>query len=289
MTSTLWQVHFQCPAQWAEVFAEAYEDEVAAVSWLGQDTDQDWTIELIYEGEPDLYHIQKTLQSLENQHGIETQDFRAEPVPQKDWVKESYQQFPPLKLGRFYVYGSHVEEAPPQDMHAILVDAATAFGSGQHGTTAGCLLILDQIAPENPRAVLDMGCGSGILAMAMASLWTGKVLACDNDPEAVRVTQENAQLNNLTLVAFSSEGFLSPILSENGPFDVITANILAGPLIEMAPQMRQHTALGGKIVLSGLLITQAPQVLAAYQDQGFVLLEEKPLNEWMTLLMERVR
>lgn len=134
-----------------------------------------------------------------------------------------------------------------------------------------------------------MGCGSGILAMAMASLWTGKVLACDNDPEAIRVTQENAQLNNLTLDAFSSEGFLSPILSENGPFDVITANILAGPLIEMAPQMRQHTALGGKIVLSGLLITQAPQVLAAYQDQGFVLLEEKPLNEWMTLLMERVR
>ncbi|WVX67649.1 Ribosomal protein L11 methyltransferase domain protein [Candidatus Bealeia paramacronuclearis] len=177
----------------------------------------------------------------------------------------------------------------PSDMHSILVDAATAFGSGQHSTTAGCLLILDQLAPLNPKTALDMGCGSGILALAMASLWACPILACDNDFEAVRVTQENAILNKLDdhLQSFQSEGFASPRLKEEGPFEIITANILAGPLIEMAGDMRIHTTLGGKIVLSGLLITQAPQVIVAYEAQGFRLLEEKPIQEWMTLLMER--
>lgn len=289
MAPALWQVRFQCPAHFAEIFVEAFEEEASAASWLGQDTDQDWTVELIYEEAPNLDYIKDTIGLIEAENATTVKNLISELVPQKDWVKETYQQFPPLKLGQFYVYGSHVEEAPPPDMKAIIVDAATAFGSGQHGTTAGCLLLLDQIAKVAPKNALDMGCGSGILAMAMASIWSAPVYACDNDPEAVRVTQENASLNQLKLNAFQSEGFSSPILTENGPFEVIMANILASPLIEMAPQMRQHTTLEGKIILSGLLITQAPQVIAAYQDQGFVLLEEKPINEWMTLLMERAR
>ena len=289
MTPTLWQVRFQCPAEFAALFAEAFEEDASATSWIGQDTDPEWTVELIFEDQPNLDYIKDTVGLIESENGVSIKNLISEPVPQKDWVKESYQQFPPLKLGQFYVYGSHVEEAPPQDMKAILVDAATAFGSGQHGTTAGCLLLLDQIIKVNPKNALDMGCGSGILALAMASMWDSPILACDNDPEAVRVTKENADLNRLKLNAFQSEGFSSSLLTDYGPFEVITANILAGPLIEMAPQMHQHTALGGKIILSGLLIAQAPQVLAAYQEQGFTLLEEKPINEWMSLLMERVR
>lgn len=289
MTPTLWQVRFQCPAEFAALFADAFEEDAAATSWIGQDTDPEWTVELIFEDQPNLDYVKDTIGLIEAENGTSIKGLISEPVPQKDWVKESYQQFPPLKLGQFYVYGSHVEESPPQGMKAILVDAATAFGSGQHGTTAGCLLLLDQIVKVNPKSALDVGCGSGILALAMASMWDSLILACDNDPEAVRVTKENADLNRLNLNAFQSEGFSSSILTDYGPFEVITANILASPLIEMAPQMRQHTALAGKIILSGLLITQAPQVLAAYQEQGFTLLEEKPINEWMSLLMERVR
>ncbi len=208
-------------------------------------------------------------------------------VEERDWVAEVQADFKPMHAGRFYVYGSHIESAPPKGSIPILMDAGAAFGTGEHATTSGCLQLLSRIRPR-PSRVLDMGAGTAILGIGAAKRWpTSRVLAVDNCPVAVRVSAANALRNQVQqrVRCAVSEGYNSRIVRENGPYDIILANILAGPLIEMAADQCRTIKAGGYLILSGLLNRQERKVLNAYEARGFKLLHAARRDDWSALLL----
>jgi ribosomal protein L11 methyltransferase len=217
---------------------------------------------------------------------------RIELLPERDWVAENQASFPPSTAGRYFVHGSHYRAGVPAGRLGLLIDASTAFGTGDHATTRGCLLALDAIALQGPRRrVLDMGTGTGILAIAAAKTWRRHVLARDIDIEAVRVTARNAGRNGVAALidVRCSDGYRERGLHRAGPFDLILANILARPLAVMAPALARALAPGGLAVLSGLLGRQEGAVLAAHRAQGLSLVARIPLDGWHTLVLSRGR
>lgn len=231
------------------------------------------------------------LEPLAEVFGFPLPPLALETLAERDWVAESQRNLPPQTAGRFWVHGSHVKAAPPAGLIALQVEASIAFGTGRHETTQGCLVALSELAAAGvtPHSALDLGCGSGVLAMAIAKLWPdARVLAADNDAPSVGVTQENAVLNGVPAIeAFESEGYAAPRLHAAAPFALIAANILAAPLIALAPDLARHLAPGGRAILSGLLTTQAAEVLAAHEAEGLVLLEARSYGEWDTLLLQK--
>lgn len=219
-------------------------------------------------------------------------EYRIEPLQDRDWLAESYRALPPFTIGSFFIYGSHYEGPKPDGKIPLLIEAATAFGSGEHGTTSRCILAVEHVKNlgVTPSNILDMGCGSGILAAAAAKLWPDvPVFAADNDPECVRVTQRHLATNHIHNVrTFQSEGYeeQSPVW-DNAPYDFIIANILAGPLIDMAAEQSKALAKGGYLILSGTLKEQAERVTNAYTAHKLKLIAEFPGDEWMTLLMQK--
>ena len=195
-----------------------------------------------------------------NAQGLRRIDLTVAPVAATDWLARTAEGFPAQPIGRFWVHGSHIATAPPAGTVPILLDAGQAFGSGEHATTQGCLLALGRLAGRRRlRRVLDLGCGSGILAIAAAKLGAARVIAADNDPVAVAVARENATRNRVghRIRCLTSEGYRNPLLSAFGPYDLILANILADPLCALARECARHLAPGGTAVLSGLLDRQA--------------------------------
>lgn len=222
--------------------------------------------------------------------GLEPLDFSIEALPALDWVAESQKGRPPLSAGRFFVYGSHAAARRPAAALAIRIEAGQAFGTGHHESTRGCLLALDVLSRGNrPRMCLDLGCGSGVLAIAMAKLWRAPVLAADIDPLAVTITWENARLNEVGpwVRALGSDGPARRVLIRPGPYDVIAANILAGPLSAMAGDLAGVLAPGGTLILSGLLRHQEAAVLARYRARRLRLTQRLTLGDWVTLTLER--
>lgn len=215
-----------------------------------------------------------------------------EELQDRDWLAESYRALPPFTVGSFFIYGSHYKGSKPDGQIPLLIEAATAFGSGEHGTTSRCMLAIEHVKSSGfaPRNILDMGCGSGILAIAAAKLWpVVPVLAADNDPECVRVSDLHVRTNGVeNIKTFQSEGYepQSPVWND-APYDFIIANILAGPLIDMAEEQSKALAAGGYLILSGTLAEQAERVLAAYTPHGLNLAAEFPGDEWMTLLLQK--
>ncbi|MEO1039681.1 MAG: 50S ribosomal protein L11 methyltransferase [Pseudomonadota bacterium] len=209
------------------------------------------------------------------------------PLPEADWVAMSLAGLPPVEAGRFVVHGSHTDvEALTDGAQPILIEAGPAFGTGHHGTTKGCLIALDRLergAPA-PKRVLDLGCGTGALAIAAAMLWPrAEIIASDIDPEAVAETDINADKNGMAarISAWTADGFDHEAL--NGPFDLILANILAGPLQELARALSARLTPGGVTVLSGLLEEQEAAVRAAYEAEDLTLLERDSLDGWVIL------
>jgi ribosomal protein L11 methyltransferase len=196
----------------------------------------------------------------------------------------------PVEAGRFFVYGSHDADKLPDDKIGLLIEAAMAFGTGHHGTTHGCLLAFDRLLTEGlPEGkVADIGCGTAVLAMAAAKVWTGPVWASDMDGIAVDVAQANAECNDLAdrIICLEAAGFDHDALRAEAPFDLVFANILMGPLVELAPDMAAYTTTGGYVILSGILNEQADTVIAAYAAQGFGLHRRDELGEWTTLTLQ---
>ena len=293
MTSTtLWKLTFALPEnRFGQLFADALEFKSISSSWHeNPDNPHEWIFQALYEASPDLDETKSLLAPLWKNIGLDAPNYKVEEVPPKDWLKETYTNFPPLEIANFYIYGSHVENPQPGDRFALNVNAATAFGSGEHETTEGCLLAIHQLAQKREfNSPLDMGCGSGILAMAMAKTFGCTVLAVDNDPEAVKMTQQNAYLNNLDqkIIPRLSEDFSDFSVQEEGPYDIITANILAGPLCTIAHNLSKNLEQGGYVILSGLLNTQKEMVESSYRMANCTLSDSICLGDWTTLIMRK--
>lgn len=212
-------------------------------------------------------------------------------LPEVDWVAKVRRDLSPVTAGRFFLYGSHDADKVPEGVVPLLIEATVAFGTGHHGTTLGCLRALDRLVAAGHVAhnVADIGAGTGVLALAAAKVWPGTVLASDIDQVAVDVALANAQVNGLAerLICVEAAGFAHPTIKARAPFDLIFANILKGPLIELAPDMAAHAAPGATVILSGLLVVQAEAVTAAYAAQGFILQTRDDIGEWSTLVLTK--
>jgi len=216
-----------------------------------------------------------------------------EDLPDRDWVAENQRSFQPFAVGPFWVHPSHDAAAVPAGALPLRIDAGLAFGTGTHATTRGCLELLATLDPAETGNAVDVGCGSGILAIAMAKLWRRPVIGGDNDPQAVDVARENAELNGVgALCRFEvSSGLQAPVLAERAPYQLIVANILAGPLLGLCDSFTTAAMPGARTLLSGLLVEQADEVVAAYRRKGFVLERHIDLETggawWRTLLLRR--
>ncbi len=211
--------------------------------------------------------------------------------PDVNWVAKSLEGLQPVIAGGFYVHGSHEESPPPAGLTAIRIDAAQAFGTGHHETTTGCLEAIDRVLKRRRfRSMLDVGTGTGVLAIALAKRTHLPVLATDIDPIAVTTTVENARDNGVgrQVIAIEATGLDHRQIATSAPYDMIVANILAGPLTALAPAMRKIAEPGCVVILSGILIHQAPRVIAAYSRMGIVLKQKITRKEWATLVMERM-
>ena len=213
-----------------------------------------------------------------------------ETLPEVDWVAHSLEGLKPVRAGRFFVHGSHDRARRRIGDLAIEIEAGLAFGTGHHGTTAGCLETIDAvIRRERPANALDLGTGSAVLAIAIAKLAHIPVLATDIDPIATRVAAQNARLNGASawIETATATGFHHPLFARRGPFDLIVANILARPLMRLAPDMKRHLAPGGSLILSGILERQREAVLAAYNGQRFRHVSTLRREGWVTIHLKR--
>ncbi|MFW6077098.1 MAG: 50S ribosomal protein L11 methyltransferase [Hyphomicrobiales bacterium] len=258
----------------SEALVEAGEPEAAAVSLAEADERHDlWQVEAYYEEEP----------SPEAFADLGAAGLAIEPLPETDWVARSLEGLAPVRAGRFLVHGSHDRHLPPGGTR-LEITAGTAFGTGHHATTRGCLIAADLwLRRRRPRRILDMGSGTGVLAIAAAKVSRAPALAVDIDPEAVRVTRENARLNGAS--GLVDAAIALPAAAQR--YDLIFANILAGPLVELAGELVRRLAPGGALVLSGLMVEQERQVAAAYRNRDLRLDRRLRLDAWSTLLFTR--
>lgn len=212
--------------------------------------------------------------------------FQSEELPDIDWVLHSLEGLKPVRAGSFFVHGAHDRDKIEPNEIPIQIDAGLAFGTGHHGTTAGCLeMIEDLVKSEYPTNALDLGTGSAVLAIAIAKLAPIPVLATDNDPIAIGVAADNALINGVAehIITATAEGFNHPIFRSYAPFDLIVANILARPLMDLAADLRANLAPNGSIILSGILDTQHDMVLEAYQAQGLTHQKTLHRDNWVTI------
>ncbi len=210
------------------------------------------------------------------------------PLPDEDWIAMSLEGLPSVEAGRFLVYGEHTSSDLTEGQIGLWIEAGPAFGTGHHGTTKGCLEALDRIDQSGfrPETVLDLGTGTGLLAIAAAKIWSDcEILATDIDEESVIETVENAAKNGVKtrIEAVTADGFHHPVF-DDASYDLIFANILAGPLITLAPQIAARLQPGGRIILSGLLEEQSDKVEAAYDAEGLARIDKAVLGEWVTLV-----
>ena len=272
------------------VFELVFSELLDSVATSHQrDDNGDWHIEALFEYAPDAAVIDSLLAPLYQQQGITPVPIIVVPVETRDWLAENRAAFPPLHIGRFWIYGSHVTQPQPPASLPLLIDAALAFGSGTHPTTEGCLRAMQMIRNSAPRRVLDMGCGSAILAMAGARLWPScQIVAADNDPVAVRVAARNRALNAISPAKMRlavSHGFGSRIVCNQAPYDLVLANILAGPLSRMGPDLVPGLEPDSWLILSGFLNRQARSVEVAYRAQNMRVWHRICLGDWTTIIM----
>ncbi len=298
----MYRASLKFPADYKEealaLLAEAFSDISSAHVALREGSHTgDWKVEWILSENPNKSDLTARLAVQASIYGLEVPHFTwdiSKIDTDTDWLAASYRQFPPFSVGPFFIHGSHYEENIPAGQMALRIDAATAFGSGEHGTTKGCLQAMLDLKGRGqcPWNVLDMGTGSGILAIAAWKLWKTPILAIDNDPECIRVTEHHCDLNGVkiggsAISTQTGDGFSAPLVAKKAPFDLIIANILAAPLIDMAEDLAEVSDEKGYVILSGMLGEQAQNVLAAYEPLGFTLKDHYDIGEWSTLCLHR--
>ncbi len=300
-----WRAFITVPASQLDAFSPLFSGLGAAESLFecGESIPGTmmWRIEGLFSASPAVEDLAARAAVLAASAGVAEPMITLEKVPATDWLTANVAAFPPLTAGRFYVHGDHIKGPFPPGALRLKVNAATAFGTGEHGSTRGCLLALDALRKRDPKAlrtvprdrtaVLDMGCGTGILALAAAKAWHRPVLAADIDPEAVRVARYNARANGVFSIVETrlSDGPGDILIKKHAPYAVITANILARPLVSMARSLSSLLMPGGYIVLAGLMEAHESMVGNAYRAQGLRLTTRYRLSPWSTLVMQRRR
>ncbi|MBX3488625.1 50S ribosomal protein L11 methyltransferase [Parvibaculum sp.] len=309
MTTPLWKFSFIVPYEAADAFSDALEAAIwpealsistleaepgssplvkTASDWNEVEAHGRWRVEALYDERPDEAALRVLLAAPEGATGAKADNLRIEPLPDADWVAKSLEGLAPVRAGRFFVFGRHDADKVPAACIPIEVEANQAFGTGHHATTAGCLEYISELIDERPPVhALDIGTGTGLLAIALAKATRRAVLASDIDPVAVEVARANAQANGVGpwVTAVTAAGFDHPALAARAPYDLIVANILARPLVRLAPAFGRHLAAGGTLILSGLLGTQENMVTSAMTMQGLRLVSRKPKGDWVTLRM----
>jgi ribosomal protein L11 methyltransferase len=284
-----WQVLFSLSTAAVGTAEEAFSDIATSVSNFETDEENGiWSFELIFDYKPDMAELERRLMVIAVLHNVPQPVFTIAQLVQDDWLSQVARDFPPLSIGRFFVHGTHILERAKAGGISIQVDAGAAFGSGEHGTTRCCLEAMEYLAKKHKfYNVLDMGTGSGILAIAAAKLWKTKILAVDLDPVSVRVTSENSRINHVQkfIKTGVSDGYSSQQVQRGAKYDLIISNILARPLIAFAKDLRKNLADGGVAVLSGLLVSQEKQVMAAHKMQGLSLKKKFTHQGWCTLII----
>ncbi|SFT97570.1 50S ribosomal protein L11 methyltransferase [Sedimentitalea nanhaiensis] len=242
-----------------------------------------WEVGGYFEAEPDGAALALLAAA------FDAKPFVISEVPETDWVAHVRRELAPVQAGRFFVYGSHDADKVPDDCEPLLIEAAMAFGTGHHGTTLGCLRALETLIGQGFVAdrVADIGCGTAVLAMAAARVWSGTILASDIDRVAVDVAEANLRANGMIgqVHCVEAAGFDHPELQASAPYDLIFANILKGPLVALAPDLTAHLRTGGYAILSGILNEQADDVVAVYGECGNDLAGREQIGDWTTLIL----
>lgn len=287
----VWRISLVVPRRAAEAFAETLEGLSAAVAWPAPEEEigPEIRLDAFLVDEPDGTALRRALQGAAAACDVTEPKPDIVWLPPRDWLDDNRRAFEPFAVGRYFVHDSDFHGPVPAARIPLQVDAGLAFGSGRHESTAGCLMALDGLAHRRIRRVLDMGCGSGILAIAAARTWPARVLAGDVDPAAVRVAAANTHVNGVAsrVRVVLSDGYVARPIRRRRPYDLIVANILAKPLRRMAPDLARHLRPGGFAVLAGFVAGDSGMVLEAHRQVGLVLAGHVDVGGWRTLLLRR--
>ncbi len=291
--ATLWRMTLSGDAISQAGYVRALEEEAGAITAFETAPNGPWKIEAFFETKPDLGRLAPLVFAVAKELGCRVPALDVEEIAERDWLAENQASFPPLRIGRFFVHGSHVTEKPPAGAWRVGLDASIAFGSGEHATTKGCLAAIEALAKKRRLGrVLDIGTGSGILSIGALRAGARKALASDIDPPSVTLARENMQANG---VAARATVKLAAGLAKLGPtrgrFDLVMANILARPLTMLATPLSRAVAPGGFLVLSGLLAEQETWVARAYLARGLRFVGRAAAGPdtvgWRTLVFRR--
>ncbi|MBM3581577.1 MAG: methyltransferase domain-containing protein [Alphaproteobacteria bacterium] len=304
----LWQIAFETAPEAAPALAEAIEPLCLAVGWFGADTDTVWRVQGVAADPTDRAAIHAACAARALALRARVPDIRVTVLPERDWARDSLASFRPVQVGRYRIKGTHVAERPRAGV-TLTLDAGLAFGTGEHASTCGCLRALDRMARgriparvsvccaptgartrRRPARVLDLGCGTGVLAMAAAATWKASwAIASDIDPDATTTVATNVRRNRLAgrVRVLRADGFAARALVGRGRFDLVLANILARPLIRLARPIGRALAEGGIAVLAGFVAADAAWVAAPYRTRGFRLVNRIERDGWTTLVMRK--
>ncbi len=282
-----YEMKFLLPPEIVSFYEVALEEVAAAILTVMIEHGPDkgmWELQAIFEGEPNIETVKVILENVAQISKTPVIAANIIKMPAKNWLQECYQSFKPIVIGKYYIYGSHITDEPPTNKIALKIDAATAFGTGEHQTTHGCLEALNNL-DFIPEKVIDIGCGSGILSMAYAKTFNKSVDAVDIDEESVRVASQNAIDNGLDklMSVWQSTGYSN--VTEK--YDLVLCNILARPLMDMASDLKAHLNTGGQAILSGFLNRQERWVLKAHTDVGLKFVKKYRINGWSTLVVRK--
>ncbi len=305
MTLSLYQIAYTAPGNLSSpvfdffVNLEFPGQTSSTVARVGDTDTSDWAFLWFVDGDTAptpreiIQHIHdaRSTTAPDMIYDFDTISIDITPVPDKNWLAECYRTFPPFTVGTFFVRGSHNRDiAVPPGHIGLTIDAATAFGSGEHSTTKGCMTSLITLRDKGfaPARILDLGTGSGILAIAARKLWpSANIIAVDNDPESVNVATEYAEINNAPMTVMLADTPRAANVAAHGPFDLIIANILAGPLRMLAPDIAASLSPTGVLILSGLLNSQIDDVAAAYAPFGWTIRDQIiAADDWAALTLQ---
>ena len=288
---TIWRISLRLPDNATDAFEELLGRLAGAASSRAGAGDETWIVEGLSNTEPDRLSIETAIRGLAEACDLPPPFVRFDSEPVVDWLAQNLQAFPPVRWGRFWIAGTHVRQHGPPASLPLRIDASTAFGSGEHPTTGGCLTMIERLSRRRSdiHNVLDLGCGSGILAIAVARTWNASVTVADIDPESVRVARHHIALNGLSarIKACVADGYHRRSVRQAAPYDLVIANILARPLARLSRGLATSLAQGGLAIISGVLACDGHWMTVCHRYSRLRVVDRIEIDGWLTLLLAR--